>query len=93
MTCKVGAVKDGKFSVDVSNLTSGIALLIRFKLVDPATGLLLAPVLYSDNYFSLSPNESRRINISLERVRSRRAAKFVVQGWNIATAELADVNV
>ena len=93
VTCEVGAVKDGEFSVDVSNLTSGIALLIRFKLVDPATGLLLAPVLYSDNYFSLSPNESRRINISLERVQPRRAAKFVVQGWNIATPELTDVNV
>ena len=66
-------------------------LMIRFKLVDPATSLLLAPVLYSDNYFSLVPTESRRTEISLERVQPRRAARLIVEGWNIATSELADL--
>lgn len=92
VACSVGPVKDGKFSIDVSNPSSGIALAIRFKLVDPDTGLLLAPVLYSDNYFALVPNESRRIDISLERVLPRRAAKLMVEGWNIATAELGGVS-
>ena len=91
ITCNIGAIKDGKFSVDVANPTSGIALMIRFKLVDTATSLLVAPVLYSDNYFSLVPNESRRIEISLDRVQPRPAAKLIVEGWNIATSEVADV--
>jgi len=91
VTCNVHTMEDGRFTVDVANSTSGIALMIRFKLVDPATSLLVAPVLYSDNYFSLVPNESRRIEIGLERVHPRRAAKLIVEGWNIPTSELADL--
>lgn len=88
LSYNVRAMKGGKFTVDVANSSSAVALMIRFKLVDSATSMLLAPVLCSDNYFSLPPNESCRIEISLERVQARRAAKLIVEGWNIATSEL-----
>jgi hypothetical protein len=91
VSAKVGEVKDGHFTVDLENTTSGIVLMARLKLVDVGTGELVAPVFYSDNYFSLAPHEARRINISLKAVHPRRAAKLFVEGWNVAPLELAAV--
>ena len=91
LTYHVSAMKGGKFTVDVTNPSSAIALMIRFKLVDPATNMLLAPIFYSDNYFSLAPNESCHVGISIERVRHPGTANLIAEGWNIATSELIDV--
>jgi hypothetical protein len=66
-----------------------VVVAARLKVVDVATGLLAAPVIYSDNYVSLAPHESRRIDINLKSVRSRNAVKIVLEGWNIETSELA----
>ena len=89
VTGTVSEVKDGKLTVDLTNPTTGVVLMARLKVVDIATGLLAAPVIYSDNYFSLAPNESRRIDISLKAVHPRHTIKLVVEGWNIETLELA----
>jgi hypothetical protein len=91
VTAKVGEVKDGRFTVDLENTTTGIVLMARLKLVDVGTGELVAPVFYSDNYFSLAPHETRRIDISLKSVQPRRAAKLIVEGWNVAPSELAAI--
>jgi hypothetical protein len=91
VTAKVGEVKDGRFKVDLENTTTGIVLMARLKLVDVGTGELVAPVFYSDNYFSLAPHETRRIDISLKSVQPRRAAKLIVEGWNVAPSELAAI--
>jgi hypothetical protein len=66
--------------------------MARLKVVDTVTGLLAAPVIYSDNYFSLAPNESKRVDISLKAVHSKNPVKVVVEGWNIETSELATLN-
>ena len=63
--------------------------MARIKVIDTATGLLVAPVLYSDNYFSLAPNESRRIDINLQAARPDRPFKLVVEGFNIEPVQLA----
>jgi hypothetical protein len=89
LTGTVGTVKDGKLTVDLENPTSGVVLMARLKVVDEKTGLLVAPVLYSDNYFSLAPHESRRIDISLKDVHPHRTVKIVVEGWNLEPMELA----
>lgn len=89
LTGSVGDVKDGHFSVDLDNPTSGMVLMVRLKLVDVATGLLVAPVFYSDNYFSLAPNESRRIDINLKSVHPHGNATLIVEGWNVTPVELA----
>ena len=89
VTGRASAIKDGKLTVDIANPTSGIVLMARIKLIDTVTGLLVAPVLYSDNYFSLAPNESRSIDINLKAVRPDRPFKLVVEGFNIEPVQLA----
>ncbi len=89
LTGTVSGVRDGKLSVDLENPTSGVILMARLKMVDEKTGLLLAPVLYSDNYLSLAPHESRRIDISLKDAHPHGTVKIVVEGWNLDPMELA----
>ncbi len=68
--------------------------MIRLKLVDLATGLLVSPTLYSDNYFSLVPLESKHIDIRLKtRGRVSRAVVVMVEGWNAAPLELGRIRV
>ncbi|MCL2659534.1 MAG: discoidin domain-containing protein [Acidobacteriaceae bacterium] len=89
VTGAVSADKDGRLTVDLVNSSPGIALMVRLKLVDEATGQLLAPVLYSDNYISLVAGERASIGIDLTRVKPPHAAKLVVEGWNTPPVELA----
>ena len=86
-----GEVKNGMVSVDLENLAEGVALMVRLKVVDQTTGLLAAPVLYSDNYFSLAPNESRHIEIDLRSVHAHNPFKLMVEGWNVEPAQLAEL--
>jgi hypothetical protein len=76
-----------RLAVDLENTSSAIALMLRLKLIDSETGLLLAPVLYSDNYVSLVPGERVSIDIDLSRVPRRGAARLVVEGWNTPAVE------
>ncbi len=83
-------LKNGHLAVDLENPTSGIVLMARLKLVDLTTGLLVAPVIYSDNYFSLAPHESRRIDITLNMHRRlNRKVALMVEGWNVTPLELS----
>jgi hypothetical protein len=91
VSAKAGAVNDARFTVELENSSASVALMARLKLVDVGTGELVAPVIYSDNYFSLAPRESRRIEISLKSVHPRRPAKLMLEGWNIAPIEVANV--
>jgi hypothetical protein len=88
LNATAGALKDGKVTVELENPTDGLVLMARLKVVDVATGLLAAPVLYSDNYFSLAPRETRRTDIDLQALHPRRGVKLVVEGWNTAPMEL-----
>ncbi len=81
-----------KLMVNVANAKKGVTLTIRLKVVDPATGLLMAPIIYSENYFSLIPGEARQI--AVEYWASRIAGKDVkamVEGWNVTEKELLPV--
>jgi hypothetical protein len=82
-------VKDGKVTIELANQTAGVVLMARLKAVDIATGLLAAPVIYSDNYFSLAPHESRRVDIRFKGAQPHGAIKLIVEGWNLESLELA----
>ena len=63
---------DTKWSYDggtvEATLTNGSevpALMLRLKVVDSATGDLVLPVWYSDNYFFLMPGESRCVSVKV----------------------------
>lgn len=85
----IDAIKGAGFSVRVKNETNQVALAIRLKLIDPATGLTVLPLVYSDNYFSLTPNSEKTIRIDLEPdMELPEGTKLVVEGWNIQTFEI-----
>ena len=69
------------FKALVENKGKVPALMIRLKAVDSATGDLVLPVLYSDNYFFLMPGESREIDITVESSRGR--LRLEAEGLNI----------
>jgi hypothetical protein len=78
-----------KLAVSVANADKGIALAVRLKVVDAATGLLVAPIVYSENYFSLIPGESREVVIEYQsRKVTGKDVKVMVEGWNVAAKEL-----
>ncbi len=61
------------------------ALMIRVKVVRAASGDLIAPVLYSDNYISLMPGERRSIEMELRHADTRgERPAVVVSGFNVA---------
>ena len=55
-------VKSEKYAI--KNTGQVPALMIRLKAVDSATGDLVLPVWYSDNYFFLMPGESKEVEIA-----------------------------
>jgi hypothetical protein len=94
VSAKTNSGAPGRVTVDVQNAPAGIALMIRLKLVDPSTGLLISPVFYADNYFSLAPGESRRIELHLpESGRRNRKAQLLLEGWNVKPLEVARVSI
>jgi len=71
-----------------------VALMTRLKLVDVTSGLLVAPVRYGDNYFSLTPGESKQITMEFNAKNvSGDHVLVLVEGWNAIPAELARVRI
>jgi len=78
----------------VRNGDTGVALMVRLKLVNLISGRLVAPVMYSDNYFSLPPGESKQVTIRSLATRSpENEVALCVEGWNVTPAELARVRI
>jgi hypothetical protein len=50
-------------------------------------GVRVLPVYYGDNYVSLLPGESRRIEIDCPAA-SGRCARIAVRGWNVRSREI-----
>jgi len=97
VTGTVKNTQDGdacRITVDVRNDNKGVALMTRLKLADVGSGLLVAPIMYSDNYFSLPPGQSRLVTIhfSAKKVLGHEAA-LMIEGWNVTPAELARVQI
>ena len=92
LDAKAGELKDGKLTVDLVNPTAKVVLAARLKVVDLETGHLAAPVIYADNYISLAPQESRRVEISFKAVRTSHTMKLYLEGWNVKPAELVELH-
>ena len=82
------SVENGKvvLRADVSNTSKGVALMTRLKVREHATGERVLPVIYSDNYISLLPGESRQIEI--EYADPGKPTVLAVEGWNIEPEEI-----
>ena len=70
------------WTVSISNTGTVPALMLRIKLVDEASGDLVLPVIYSDNYFCLLPGESRTISVSARPEDYSGRARIELSGFN-----------
>jgi Exo-beta-D-glucosaminidase Ig-fold domain/Glycosyl hydrolase 2 galactose-binding domain-like/Glycosyl hydrolases family 2/F5/8 type C domain len=62
-------------------------LMIHLKVVRDKTGDRILPAIYSDNYVSLMPGESRTITTSIEEQDTRgESPRMVVEGFNVTEA-------
>lgn len=78
---------DGKCLLDVilHNPTSQIAVMTHLQLRRQHSGERVLPVYYTDNYVSLTPNETKTITIEAAKADLKdEKPLIVVDGWNIA---------
>jgi len=81
-----------KVTIDARGSDKSVALMTRFKLVDLGSGLLVAPVIYSDNYVSLLPGETKQVTLEFNaKSVSGDEVSLQVEGWNVNPAELARI--
>jgi exo-1,4-beta-D-glucosaminidase len=71
--------------VDLSNASDRIAFFVELAVVGSASGRLAAPILWSDNYVSLLPGESRRVSAEIPaHALDGETPRFVYSGVNVA---------
>jgi Exo-beta-D-glucosaminidase Ig-fold domain len=79
--------KDTRVDVTLTNRGREPALATKITMLDGQGGRAL-PVYYDDNYVSLLPGESRRIEV-LCPAGSGRCARVALRGWNTEAREIA----
>ena len=70
-------------SVTLENTGEVPALMLRLKITDSATGDLILPVMYEDNYFSLMPGESRTVRVCVKAEDVSGKPQLEVSGFNL----------
>jgi exo-1,4-beta-D-glucosaminidase len=75
--------------ITVENTGSGLAFLVRLRLLKGKDGPEVLPVFFDDNYISLLPGEKREISVHV-RKSDLGAAKpvFAIDGFNVAPTQL-----
>jgi hypothetical protein len=81
------AGEDTRVDVVLTNQGRAPALAAKITMLDEQ-GVRVLPVYYDDNYISLLPGESRRIEV-LCPAGSARCARVALRGWNAETREIA----
>jgi hypothetical protein len=85
LNCQVKTeTKNGQtvYSVLLSNKSNTLAFFNRLKLVDQ-NGSLISPAFYSDNYFSLLPNETKTVQIEVAKNKAETKVQLVLEGMNV----------
>jgi hypothetical protein len=71
--------------VELLNTGSVVSIADKLTLLNAADGSRILPAYYSDNYVSLLPGESRKIEIAYPAKPAGGAAQLAIRGWNIPT--------
>jgi hypothetical protein len=71
-----------RVSVELNNLGDSIALMNKVTLRHANTGERVLPAYASDNYISLLPGESRRIEIECPAAGVHGTLEIALEGWN-----------
>jgi mannosylglycoprotein endo-beta-mannosidase len=68
-----------------------VAFALQFSVVDrhsSGTDTRILPVTYSDNWFSLVPDETAVVDISFQVKKRTISPKLMLRGWNVADTEV-----
>ncbi len=85
---EVSASANGpEVTVHLGNPTEALAFFVELRVVD-AEGNSILPVLWSDNYVSILPGESRELTARFPTVDDVSDAALALQGWNVAAIEV-----
>jgi hypothetical protein len=80
---------DGRVEVRIENPAGGpLAFFLRVSLIDVATNKRILPVMYSDNYLSVSPGEHRTVLMEYPPGMLPDGARVSVRGWNVRELQL-----
>jgi exo-1,4-beta-D-glucosaminidase len=75
--------------VNIENTGSGLAFLVRLRLLKGKDGEEILPVFWDDNYISLLPGEKREITVHVREFDHRGAKPVLaVDGFNVAPVQL-----
>ncbi|MDE3182454.1 MAG: beta galactosidase jelly roll domain-containing protein [Bacteroidota bacterium] len=71
-----------KWTLQISNTNKGLAFFINPQIIE--NGKEILPSFWSDNYFSLSPNESTTVTVSIPNAKiAIGKTQLAVSGWNV----------
>jgi exo-1,4-beta-D-glucosaminidase len=71
------------FEITLKNPSDKIAFFIELKIVDSETGLSILPVIWSDNYVSILPGETRIYKARIKnKYLNNKKTEFLYNGWN-----------
>ncbi|MGN6601704.1 MAG: glycosyl hydrolase 2 galactose-binding domain-containing protein [Ginsengibacter sp.] len=71
-----------RWTIQISNQTAKMAFFINSQMTE--NGKEIFPSFWSDNYFSLSPNESSTISVSIPNAKiGSNKMKLALSGWNV----------
>ena len=71
---------DQKIRVQLKNKSDQLAFLINLKVVDKASGELILPIFWEDNFLNLLPGEERTVSATYPFIGE---AQLKVEGWNL----------
>ena len=74
----------GKVTVELTNPGTVVSLSNKLTLVSSKDKVRILPAYYSDNYISLLPGETRRIEIEYPASAGKDGAEVMLRGWNVA---------
>jgi exo-1,4-beta-D-glucosaminidase len=76
------------FEVTLENKSDKIAFFIHSAIIDSKTGETFLPVLWSDNYISMLPGESRTLNVEIKNsVLEEKNTQLIIDGYNLKQGE------
>ncbi len=75
--------------IDINNPGNKIAFFIDMNISGEKSGNTIVPVFWEDNYFSLLPGETKKINVSIPKKYLKEDKPVLkVRGWNIEQNEI-----
>ena len=70
-----------KWTIEISNTTNKLALFINPQVIE--NGKEILPSFWSDNYFSLAPNSSTTVTVSVPNAKIGSKVELKISGWNV----------